>query len=305
MSLPEPSVERSLARGTEAYLARRFEEACQHFENATAIDPNSAQAQLALGAARLTCYIQRPAGFSPNFAGSGDRAEREWAAYQEREKAMLLEQNSTNWPIAEKSLKRANQLDPENALIIDYLCSLYFHWKDPLDDANDRVDEAKRWLERLLEVRPHDKWADVCCGMILSMKAGKLLPNYGRYPAAPEPNLGSLRKKAGPLLAEAERHLARAIALYGEETAAPHFMKEVTSKREYLADPNQAAETRRKHHEEMFREHVRNRAKQNQTAGASKESSSSSGITFQLSPEAVAEDRARPFPPNPWRLPAR
>ncbi len=223
MSTGQLSAESWLARGVEAYGAKRFDEACEYFENATTTDPSSVQAHLALGAARLTLYKQRPAGFSPDLEAAGERMLQEWAAYEERERAILAEQNSTNWPLAENSLKRANQLDPENDLIIEYLCSLYFSWKDPRDKENDRMDEAKRWLERLLEVRPDHKHANVHCGMILIGKTRKLLPNYGHYPVRPEPNLPILRAKAEPLLDEASRHLARAIALYGEQTAAPHL----------------------------------------------------------------------------------
>src|SRR5262245_40890519 len=114
-----------MARGSEAYLAKRFEEACEDFEKAIAMDSRSTEAHLALGAARLTLYLRRPAGFWPDDPTDGDRVQREWAAYEQREKVILAEQNSTNWPLAEKSLKRANELAPENELIIEYLCSLY------------------------------------------------------------------------------------------------------------------------------------------------------------------------------------
>ena len=293
MSTEELSAEAWLARGIEAYQAKRFEEACQHFEKAIAIDSGSARAYLALGAARLTLYKQRPERVWLDLAAEADRAEREWAAYKERENAIVAEQNSTNWPLAEKSLKRANQLDPENELIIEYLCSLYFSWKDPLDEGNDRMDEAKRWLERLVEIRPEHKYANVYCGMILSAKARKLLPNYGRYPVSPEPDLASLRMKAGPLLDEASRHLERALALHRDQTAAPYLMEEVASMRAYLADPDKAAKMSRDKFQEMFRHY---------SAGESGDSSSSATMTFELSPEAIAEDRERPFPPNPWRI---
>ncbi len=292
-----------IARGIEAYQAGRFQEACEHFEKAVAFNPGSAQAHLALGAARLTLYRQRPAGHSLHPASDGHTMERAWAAFQDKEKAILSEQNSTNWPLAEQSLQRANQLDPEDPLIIEYLCSLYFAWKDPLDEANDRFDEAKHWLERLLEVRPDHKDADVQCGLILRAKAGKLVPNYGRYPAPPEPDLASLRSQVEPLLDEASRHLERASALYGDRTAAPFLMREVSGMRAYLADPIRAAEALRREHEEMFRRHMLGSVGQNQPAEDLGSPGSSATITFQLSPEALAEDRARPFPPNPWRLP--
>ncbi len=217
---------------------------------------------------------------------------------------MLAEQNSTNWLLAEQSLKRANQLDPQDKLVIEYLCALYFAWKDPLEE-NDRMDEAKQWLERLAELYPEHKYANFYCGMILTFKARKLLPNYGRYPALPEPDLASLRMKARPLLEEATRHLERALALHGEKTAAPHFLDEVTSMQTYLADPDTAARELQEKATELFRKHWQARETQTQAAEDNVKSGPSATITFHLSPEALAEDRARPFPPNPWRIPER
>src|SRR5690349_6661346 len=104
MSTGELSAEAWMARGVEAYLAKRVEEACEDFEKAIALNSGSAEAHLALGAARLTLYLRRPAGFWLDVTAEGERAEREWAAHEERERAILAEQNSTNWPLAEKSL---------------------------------------------------------------------------------------------------------------------------------------------------------------------------------------------------------
>src|SRR3954468_2005395 len=160
MSTEQLSAEAWLARGIEAYQSKYFDEACEYFENAIRVDSNFVQAHLALGATHLTLYKKRPAGFLPDLPTEMESLEREWAAYEERERKIIAEQNSTNWPIAERSLKRANELDPENDFIIEYLCALYFSWKDPLNENNDRMYEAKRWFERLLEVRPEHKLAN-------------------------------------------------------------------------------------------------------------------------------------------------
>jgi hypothetical protein len=216
---------------------------------------------------------------------------------------MRAEQNSTNWPLAEKSLKRANQLDPQNKLVVEYLCAIYFYWKDPFDEQNDRLDESKQWLECLAQLDPEHKYANFYCGMILSEKARKLLPNYGRLPSVPEPDLASLRAKAGSLLEEASRHLSRALILHGEQTAASHFMDEVRSMQAYLADPDKSARDLHDKLTESFREHWQATAAE--PAGHAVQSGSSATITFRLSAEALAEDRERPFPPNPWRIPVR
>jgi tetratricopeptide (TPR) repeat protein len=237
----ELSAEARLARGIEEYLKRRFEEAADHFEKAISTDSRFVQAFLALGATRLTLYQKRPSPAASYIRAAREISKQELAAYQEKENAILAEQNASNWPLAENALKRANQLEPKNLLIVEYLCVLYFSWKDPLDEASDRMDEAKRWLERLVELNPEHKYANFYCGLILCSKARKLMPSYGRFPRSPEPDLASLRIKVGALLEEASRHLAHALAVGGEHTAASHFVDEVTSMQAYLADPDKAA----------------------------------------------------------------
>jgi hypothetical protein len=54
--------------------------------------------------------------------------------------------------------------------VVEYLCALYFLWKDP-DEQIDRLDEAKHWLERLAELDPRNNYANFYCGMILTTKA--------------------------------------------------------------------------------------------------------------------------------------
>src|SRR3954447_19646066 len=104
-----------LARGIEAYQKRRFEEAAGNFEKAVAVDPGSVQPCLALGAARLTLYQNRPSpAVATCFFDERDITRPELAAYREKEKTILAEQNSTNWPLAENSLKHANKLDSQN-----------------------------------------------------------------------------------------------------------------------------------------------------------------------------------------------
>jgi tetratricopeptide (TPR) repeat protein len=286
------SVEAWLTRGMEAYQKQRFDEAVEHFEKAVARDSGSVQAHLALGVGRLTLYKRRPSPPSPDYlSAQRDVLESELRAYREQQAATLREQNSTNWPLAEKNLQRAHQLDTQNKLVIEYLCVLYFVWKDPLEEERDRLEEAKHWLERLAELDPEHKYANFYCGMILTTRARKLLPNYGRLPPLPEPDLTSLRAKVGPLLEEAKRHLSRALSLDREHRGAWSLMDDVASMQAYLADPDQAARDLREKLEREFR------AARRQAAGTLGPSAT---ITFRPSPEALAEARARPFPPNPW-----
>jgi tetratricopeptide (TPR) repeat protein len=221
MSTGEGSAEAWLARGTKAYLERRFTEAIGDFEKAVAIDSGSVDAHLALGATYLTLYKKRLSPPSPDYLhAERDVWEWELKAYREQEKAILAEQNLTTWPRAEESLKRANQLDPRNKLVMEYLCALYFGWKDSSDEDKDRLEEAKHWFERLAEIYPEHKYADFYCCMIAVVQAQKLLPNYGRFPRPPETEEDRkfLRMKAGPLLDQAKRHLSRTLTLEPEHT---------------------------------------------------------------------------------------
>jgi tetratricopeptide (TPR) repeat protein len=181
--------------GIVAYEDRRLDEAAELFGKAVAIDRDSAEAHLALGAARLTEYIRgcRPPSTDYVF-GNHEVSEADWYAYEEERSAFIAQQNATNWPLAEKSLKKANQLDPQNKLIVQYICVLYSFWKDPLTEENGRADEAICWLERLAELDPTDYDPNLSCATLLTMEARKLLPNYGRFPAFPEPVHGEFIK---------------------------------------------------------------------------------------------------------------
>jgi len=141
---------------------------------------------------------------------------------------------------------------------------------------------------------------------MLSTKARRLLPDG--LPSLPDHDRASLRTKVGPLLEEARHHLTRALArltLDQEHAAVSHFMDDITSMQTYLSDPEQAAREMRDKAMELFRKHSQSRVDETEAGGQPSPSGTSGTITFTLSPEAIAEDMARPFPPNPWRIPDR
>jgi tetratricopeptide (TPR) repeat protein len=290
----ELSAEAWRARGIKAYQEQRFDKAAEYFGKAVAIDPESADAHLAVGATRLTLYKRgrwMPPPYSFSSVGSDPEiADAEWRAYEEQERALIIEQNSTNWPLAEKSLKRASQLDPQNKLVIEYLCALYWMWEDPVNEENDRVDEAKEWLKRLADVDPTNKYADLHCGILLSIKARKLLPDYGGLASLPDHERASLRTKVGPLLEEARHHLTRALGrltLDQEHAAVSHFMDDITSMQTYLIDPEQAAREMRDKAMELFRKHSQSRVDEREAGGQPSPSGTSGTITFTLLPRLL------------------
>jgi len=109
--------------------------------------------------------------------------------------------------------------------------------------------------------------------------------------------------KVAPLLEEATRHLERALALHGERTAAAHFLDKVVSIQAYLVDPDKSTRDLRDQLTESFQKHLQATATEGQSTEPGGRRGRPASITFRLSPEAIAEDKARPFPPNPWRLP--
>jgi tetratricopeptide (TPR) repeat protein len=302
MSSEEHGADARIASGIEAYQKHHFDEAAEHFEKAVTMDPGSLDAHLALGATRLTLYQRRPSPASTYLAERRDITERELIEYREKERVILAEQNRTNWPLAETSLKRANQLDPRNELVVEYLCVLYFSWKNPGDEEADRMDDAKQWFEHLAELNPQHTHANFYAGMILTTKARKLLPNFGRFPSVPEPDLPSRRRLVEPLLEEASRHFARAQAVSGDQTASSIFVDDVASMRVYLDDPEKSARDLRDKFDNLFGEHSEIKASEGQ-GGESTPPTDCASITFDLRPEARAEIEANKFPPNPWLIP--
>ena len=144
--------------------------------------------------------------------------------------------------------------------------------------------------------------------LLLSMKARKLLPNYGGSTSLPDHDRASLRTKVGPLLEEASHHLTRVLArltLDQEHAGVSHFMDDITSMQTYLIDSEQAAREMRDKAMQLFRKHLQSRVDETEAGGQPSPSGTSGTITFTLSPEAIAEDLARPFPPSPSRIPVR
>jgi tetratricopeptide (TPR) repeat protein len=298
MSFESRRAKEWLTRGIEAYGNREFEEAADCCEKAVEIEPNSADAHLALGAVRFTLYL-RGCFEKLTFSSKGNSLTwEEFERLRDLEKVLRAEQNATNGPLAEKSLKRANELDPQSKLAAEYLSSFYFHWKDPANENNDRAREATFWLDRLIEIDPKNKYAASHGVTLLLMKARRLLPHFGQFPFVPEPDLASRRAEIAPLLAKARQYLERALTLRREQGVEAHYLSQLTSLELYLTDPEMGSRKYREHMDAQFRKHL-------PPEEAGEEGSASASITFTLSPEAIAEDLERPFPPNPWRIPVR
>jgi tetratricopeptide (TPR) repeat protein len=303
MSSHERCAEAWLTRGSEAYQKQHFVEAAAHFEKAAALEPGSVEAHLAVGVTRLTLYKKRPSPPSPDWVRARrDVTEAELRAYREQEQAILAEQNLTNWARAEESLQRAYRLDSQNKLVLEYLGVLYFVWKDPFNEETHRLAEAKHWFVQLAAVDPGHQYADYQCGLLASMQARKLLPHDRQFPPPPETeeHRRALRRTVGPLLEEATRHLRRALTLNPKHAGVLHQLAKVKSMEAFLAETEEDARQKQEESAEWEQKAQRVSEEARQAAGEPVWSGSSATITFCPSPEALAEARARPFPPNPW-----
>ncbi len=183
-----------------------------------------------------------------------------------------------------------------------------FDVEGSVNEENDRVEEAKHWLKRLVDLDPTNKYADLHWGILLSMKARKLLPNYGWSTSLPDHDRASLRTKVGPLLEEASHHLTRGLArlaLDQEHSGVSHFMDDITSMQTSLIDPERAQREMSDKAMEIFRKHSQWRVDETEAGGHPSPSGTAGTIMFTPSREAIAEDLARPFPPSPSRIPVR
>ncbi len=113
------------------------------------------------------------------------------------------------------------------------------------------------------------------------------------------------------ILARAKRYAAIQERLIGPDGSYPAIGRSITCRSGafhlaemalYLADPDKAARDLRDKLEESFRKQWQAAATKRQAAEPDAGLDAPATITFRLSPEALAEDRERPFPPNPWRI---
>ena len=238
------SAETWLERGAEAFADMRIDEAALHFEKAVAANLDSAKAHLCLGVIRLFQY-QNGVGLQPDqidWPGDKPKTRAEYQARAERRRAQIEEQNATNAANAEQHLKKSLELQPHYELAIEYLGGLYYWWLDPTTEQRVRLDDAKQWYERVLEINPQHRFAEYACGAIEWEKGFRLVrsnPGFPR-PLRDEESRRNLRDKAGPALAESASHFLRSLEIDPNNTDAMTYLGLIRRDQAFMAEPDDA-----------------------------------------------------------------
>lgn len=124
-----------LNQGVRAFKSAKYAEAVEHFKVATDLDPTFSTARLYLASAYMSQYIPG--------AESAENMEMAKAAYDEFDKVLKTE--------------------PNNALAIASIATLYFHQK--------KWAEAEEWNKRLVQADPKAKEGYYTLGVIAWTKS--------------------------------------------------------------------------------------------------------------------------------------
>jgi Tfp pilus assembly protein PilF len=144
-----------LNKGVQAFKNAQYPQAVERFKTAVELDPQFATARLYLATAYMQQYI--PGADSP--------------------------ENNQFADAARDQFQKVLQQDPKNSLAIASIASLYFNEK--------KLDDAKKWNERLISVDPKNKEAYYTLGVIAWTKAlvadGEARAKLGMKPDDPGP----------------------------------------------------------------------------------------------------------------------
>ncbi|MBV8550328.1 MAG: hypothetical protein JOY54_03430 [Acidobacteriaceae bacterium] len=314
MSSGDNDAQAWIDRGVEAYWHMNLADAAQNFEKAVALDPQSVRARLCFGVTSLFLYQNGVSEVNVNFLdvpGGRPPKRAEMAAEVDRVRALIGEQNATNGKRAEDNLQQALQLDPQNELVMEYLAALYYAWIDPNTDwlgtkRRSRLDEAKHWYERILEMNREHRFANHVCGAIDWQKAFDLMRSSGSYPR-PLPNeeaRRSLHTQISPLLDASTRNLLRAIEIDPASRNAMTFLGFVKKAQAYIAATNDDRLRARGEADEWFHKVRQILEAQAKTAGQPWPPGPIAKLTFRAVPQTSPTGKAATpaFPPDPQRM---
>ncbi len=119
-----------LNKGVQAYKGAKYQEAVEHFESAIKNDPTFVNGRLYLATSYMSQWI--PGADSPENVAMAKNAQ--------------------------DNFMKVLEIQPANTVAIASIASLYFNQK--------KLDEAKEWYQKLLNVDPNDKTAYYTMGVI-------------------------------------------------------------------------------------------------------------------------------------------
>ena len=214
-------------KGVHAYKSARYDEAVEHFKTAVQLDPEFPTARLYLATAYMNQYI--PGADSPE--------NNQYAKAAQDEFLRVLE-NSPDDPDSRK-------------VAIAYLASLNYQQASgipKLEDKLRKLDEARAWYEKLVQVDPQNKEAWYSLGVITWAKWYPELmaarTKLGMKPEDPGPLKDAkvraeLREKYGPMVEEGINNLEKALEVDPDYDDAMAYMNLLIRERADLADTPQ------------------------------------------------------------------
>lgn len=214
-------------KGVNAYKGARYEEAVEHFKTAVQLDPEFPTARLYLATAYMNQYI--PGADSP---------ENNQYAKAAQDEFMRVLENSSDDPDSRK-------------VAIAYLASLNYQQASgipKLEDKLRKLDEARTWYEKLVQVDPQNKEAWYSLGVITWAKWYPELmaarTKLGMKPEDPGPLKDAkvraeLRDKNGAMIEEGIKNLEKALEVDPDYDDAMAYMNLLIRERADLADTPQ------------------------------------------------------------------
>jgi tetratricopeptide (TPR) repeat protein len=185
-----------LNKGVDAYKSARYEEAIDHFQKATQLDPSLPMAKSYLATALAQNVV--PGSDTPDNLKTAQQAI---GMFQE---------------VLDK--------DPTDVNSLKQIAAIYFSIASPSNPKQQRVnlEYAKTWQKKVLAVDPKDPEAAYTIGVIDWTEAhqnllGALAPegindDGEGNPKAPKKVMDPLKAQNGPLIEEALQYLTQAVA---------------------------------------------------------------------------------------------
>jgi tetratricopeptide (TPR) repeat protein len=217
---PQPTDARGWkSHGVSLYKEAKYQEAIEAFERVTAITPRDAIAYLYLGTTLMQIWI--PGQQSPENAQTARRAAREF------EKALEIEPNNT---VALESLTSLSYT--EGKLL-------------PYDEKMRKMDEARGWNRRLIEVDPWNRdarywagvlaWSEFYPALMTARVKAKMKPeDPGPLPASNDKT--GLISTYGPMVDGGIEDLRRAIEIDPQYADAMAYLNLLIRERADLRD---------------------------------------------------------------------
>jgi tetratricopeptide (TPR) repeat protein len=214
-------------KGVNAYKSARYDEAVEHFKTAVQLDPEFPTARLYLATAYMNQYI--PGADSPE--------NNQFAKAAQDEFLRVLEDNPED--------------DDSRKVAIAYLASLNYQQASgipKLEDKLKKLDEARTWYEKLVQVDPQNKEAWYSLGVITWAKWYPELmaarTKLGMRPEDPGPLKDAkvraeLRDKYGAMIEEGIKNLEKALEVDPNYDDAMAYMNLLIRERADLADTPQ------------------------------------------------------------------